>query len=48
MIDEVSQTVAGDAHTEFMAELSHLLREPTLSRISDTARQTRIKQSARS
>jgi amino acid adenylation domain-containing protein len=47
MIDEVSRTVAGDAHAEFMAELDQLIREPTLGRLSDVARQTRINHLAR-
>jgi amino acid adenylation domain-containing protein len=39
MIDEVSRTVAGQVQAEFMAELSQIIREPTLGRISDVARQ---------
>jgi amino acid adenylation domain-containing protein len=39
MLDEVSRIVAGDAHAEFMAELGQLIREPTLGRLSDIARQ---------
>ena len=39
MINEVSRAVAGDAHAEFMAELGQILREPTLGRVSDIARQ---------
>jgi amino acid adenylation domain-containing protein len=38
MIDEVSRTVAGEAQAEFMAELGQIIREPTLGRVSDTAR----------
>jgi amino acid adenylation domain-containing protein len=47
MIDEVSRTVAADAHAEFMAELGQILREPTLGQVSDIARQARIKHSAK-
>jgi amino acid adenylation domain-containing protein len=47
MIDEVSRTVAGDAQAEFMAELDQLIREPTLGRLSEIARQTRISHLAR-
>jgi amino acid adenylation domain-containing protein len=38
MIDAVSRAITGDAHGEFMAELSQIIREPTLTGISDIAR----------
>jgi hypothetical protein len=41
MIDEVSRTVVEHGQEDFMAELSQLIRQPTLSRVSDLARQTR-------
>jgi amino acid adenylation domain-containing protein len=40
MIDEVSRIVTGDAHEQFMAELGQIIRQPTLGRVSEVARQT--------
>jgi hypothetical protein len=46
MIDEVSRTVAADAHAEFMAELGQIIRKPTLGQVCDLARQARTQHSA--
>jgi amino acid adenylation domain-containing protein len=41
MINEVSRSVVGRRHAEFMAQLALIIREPTLGRVSEVARQTR-------
>jgi amino acid adenylation domain-containing protein len=47
MIDQVSRTVAADAHAEFMAELRVIIRKPTLAQIRDLASQAHLKHAAR-
>ncbi|HEV3288413.1 MAG TPA: acyl carrier protein, partial [Streptosporangiaceae bacterium] len=47
MIDEVSRTVVEHGQEDFMAELSQIIRKPTLGQVSDIARQTRTKHSVR-
>jgi amino acid adenylation domain-containing protein len=41
MINEVSRSVAGRRQAAFMAQLAAIIREPTLGRVSEIARQTR-------
>jgi amino acid adenylation domain-containing protein len=45
MIDEVSRSVAGSGQDEFMAELVHIIREPTLGQVCNLAKQARNKHS---
>lgn len=47
MIDEVSRAVVEHGRDEFMAELIHIIREPTLGRVSDLARQARTQHAAK-
>jgi acyl-coenzyme A synthetase/AMP-(fatty) acid ligase len=46
LIDEISHTVAADAHTEFMTELSVMIRKPTIAQFCDLVRQARRKHAA--
>ena len=41
MVNEVSQTIVQHRQDEFMNQLRHIIREPTLRRTSDLARQAR-------
>ena len=43
MVNEVSQTIVQHRQDEFMNQLRHIIREPTLRRTSDLARQARDK-----
>jgi amino acid adenylation domain-containing protein len=46
MIDEISRTVAADAHAEFMTELRVMIRKPTVAQFRDLVRQAHRKHAA--
>jgi acyl-coenzyme A synthetase/AMP-(fatty) acid ligase len=47
MADEVCRRVVEHGREEFMGELARIIREPTLARVSDLARQLRVRQVSR-